>query len=113
MARASELNAYKTGYGEFAWQMREAAHRILFTVAQSNAMNGFDSDTIVKLVTPWWQTALIALNTAFGILAGAGVAGYIAVWCIGFFGGRRKPKADEAADAEAEADNRGRRNENI
>ncbi len=105
MARASELNAYKTGYGEFAWQMREAAHRILFTVAQSNAMNGFDSDTIVKLVTPWWQTALIALNTAFGILAGAGVAGYIAVWCIEFFGGRRKPKADEAADAEAEADN--------
>lgn len=111
MARASELNAYKTGYGEFAWQMREAAHRILFTVAQSNAMNGFDSDTIVKLVTPWWQTALIALNTAFGILAGAGVAGYIAVWCIEFFGGRRKPKADGAADAEA--DNRGRRNENI
>lgn len=101
MARASELNNYKTGYGEFAWAMREAAHRILYTTAQSNALNGFDSDTIVRLVTPWWQTALIAMNTVFGILGGAGLAGYIAVLCIEKFGVKKKsghPEASEGAD---------------
>ena len=45
-------------------------------------MNGFDSDTIVRLVTPWWQTALLALSSVTGVLAGVGVAGYVAVWCV-------------------------------
>lgn len=95
IARASELNNYRTGYGEFAWAMREAAHRILFTVAQSNALNGFDSDTIVRLVTPWWQTALLALSSVTGVLAGVGVAGYVAVWCVEKFGKKKREDATE------------------
>lgn len=86
IAAASELNKYRSGYGAFAWKMREAAHRILYTVSQSNAMNGYDSDTRVILITPWWQKALLAFNVTFGILGCAGVAGYIVLECFEKFG---------------------------
>ena len=76
IAAASELNKYKSGYGQFAWAMRESAHRILYVVAQSNALNGFDSDTRIILITPWWQTLLLSLNIVFGIALGASVIGY-------------------------------------
>ncbi len=41
--------------------LRQAAHRILYTVANSNAMNGIDSNVRIVTVTPWWQTALYCL----------------------------------------------------
>lgn len=41
--------------------MRQATHRILYTVANSNAMNGLSSSQEVVQVTPWWQTALYVL----------------------------------------------------
>ena len=42
-------------------QMREAMHKILYTVVNSNAMNGLsDADRLVS-VTPWWQTAIYGL----------------------------------------------------
>ena len=41
--------------------MRQACHRILYTVANSNAMNGLSSSTTIVSVTPWWQTALYCL----------------------------------------------------
>ena len=70
--------------------MREAAHRILYTVSQSNAMNGYDSDTRVILITPWWQKALLAFNVTFGILGCAGVAGYIVLECFEKFGKKKE-----------------------
>ena len=42
--------------------MRQATKRILYTVANSNAMNGYSSSTQIVKVTPWWQTALYALD---------------------------------------------------
>ena len=42
-------------------QMREAMHKILYTVVNSNAMNGLSEADRLKLVTPWWQLALFAL----------------------------------------------------
>lgn len=48
--------------------MRDATHRILYTVANSNAMNGIDTETRIVAVTPWWQTALIALDVVIGVL---------------------------------------------
>ena len=48
--------------------MRQASHRILYTVANSNAMNGFDADTRIVAVTPWWQTALVALMVVLAVL---------------------------------------------
>ncbi len=41
--------------------MRQATHRILYVVANSNAMNGISSSTKIVSVTPWWQTALYVL----------------------------------------------------
>ena len=49
-------------------QMREAMHNILYTVVNSNAMNGLSEADTMKQVTPWWQTALIALIVVFGVL---------------------------------------------
>lgn len=48
--------------------MRQATHRILYTVANSNAMNGFTDETEIVAVTPWWQIALIALVVVVAVL---------------------------------------------
>lgn len=40
---------------------RTAAHRYLYAVANSNAMNGVDADTVVKNIIPTWQYAYVAL----------------------------------------------------
>jgi len=58
---------------DIAQAMRESTHRILYTVANSCAMNGFTADTKIVSVTPWWQTALYALDVllAVGTVASA------------------------------------------
>ncbi len=48
--------------------MRQATHRILYTVANSNAMNGISSTAKIVSVTPWWQTALYALIAVCGVM---------------------------------------------
>ncbi|MBO5328243.1 MAG: glycoside hydrolase family 3 C-terminal domain-containing protein [Clostridia bacterium] len=76
---ASELNKYKEGYGELAWAMRESAHRILYTVVHSNAMNGWDSNTEIVVLTPWWKHALTAVQIAVGTVFGLSVLAYAAL----------------------------------
>lgn len=49
--------------------MRQATHRILYTVANSNAMNSVTADTKIVAVTPWWKTALIAVDVVLAVLA--------------------------------------------
>lgn len=53
--------------------MREATHRILYTVANSNAMNGISSTQQVVAVTPWWQMALYALCGVMGVMTAVSV----------------------------------------
>lgn len=48
--------------------MRDAARRILYTVANSNAMNGLGEDVQVVELRTWWQDAFIAMDVAFGVL---------------------------------------------
>ena len=48
--------------------MREAAHRVLYTVVRSSAMNRMTKDTKVVKITPAWQTALTSLEITFGVL---------------------------------------------
>jgi beta-glucosidase len=43
-------------------------HKILYTVVHSNAMNGLSSADRLQLVTPWWQTAFIALDVVLAAL---------------------------------------------
>ncbi|WP_417802381.1 glycoside hydrolase family 3 N-terminal domain-containing protein, partial [Thermophilibacter provencensis] len=54
--------------------MRESSHRILYTVANSSAMNGIDADTRIVEVTPWWQIALPALVVVILVLAVLSIA---------------------------------------
>ena len=42
-------------------EMKEAMHNILYTVANSNAMNGLSVNDRIELITTWWQWALYAL----------------------------------------------------
>ena len=49
-------------------EMREAMHRILYTVVNSNAMNGWDENTQIVDVTPWWQMAFYALIVCAAVL---------------------------------------------
>ncbi len=68
-----QFDAYKEGYGELAWAMRESAHRILYTVVHSAAMNGYDSNTTISYVLTWWQTTLIVTDVVFGVATAAGL----------------------------------------
>lgn len=72
------LNEYDEGYGELAWAMREAAHHILYTVVQSNAMNGISAGTRVIKVTPVWQTALGVSVYVLGALLVLSAGGFVA-----------------------------------
>ena len=49
--------------------MRQATARILYTVANSNAMNGVSPNMQVVEVTTWWQIAFIVGDVVFGLLA--------------------------------------------
>lgn len=63
-------------YGNFAWAMRESAHRILYTVVHSNAMNGTAASDKVYTVTPPWVNVLTGAEIAIGVLFGLSVAAF-------------------------------------
>ena len=46
----------------------EAVHRMLYGSSRSAAMNGLSATTRIVQITPWWQTALIAVDAVLGIL---------------------------------------------
>lgn len=46
---------------------REATHRILYTYANSNAMNGVSSGTQIVHVTPWWKMTIQVSTVVFGV----------------------------------------------
>lgn len=73
-ASSSELNAYKTGYGNLAWAMRESAHRILYHTVHSNVMNGINANTRFIKITPWWINVVTALKITSGVLMGLSLA---------------------------------------
>jgi beta-glucosidase len=52
--------------------MRDSLHRILYTVANSNAMNGISTADRMKTVTPWWQLVIYGIMAlaAIGTIAG-------------------------------------------
>lgn len=76
MMKAEDLDACRPGSGhaDVAWGMREAMHRILYTVVHSNAMNGVSANTVIETVTPWWQTAVLCAQIGTGALCLAALA---------------------------------------
>ncbi|MGX8698791.1 MAG: glycoside hydrolase family 3 N-terminal domain-containing protein, partial [bacterium] len=53
--------------------MHEATKRIMYTVANSNAMNGVSATMQVVEVTPWWKTAILVGDVVFGALAAGSI----------------------------------------
>lgn len=66
------------GYGYVAQAMRVSAQRILYTVANSNAMNFFGDGTIVKTYDPEWykvrDNLVVTTSILFGISAALAIA---------------------------------------
>jgi beta-glucosidase len=56
-----DLNKLYNNDPDVAQAMRQATHRILYTVANSNAMNGLSENQEIVAITPWWKMALYAL----------------------------------------------------
>lgn len=54
--------------GNIILQLKETNHRIYYTYAHTNLMNGLSSAYTVVGVTPWWKPTLIAINVAFGVI---------------------------------------------
>lgn len=48
--------------------LRDTAHYYLYTIANSAVMNGYNTDSIVVSVTPWWQPVMYSLITLFTVL---------------------------------------------
>ena len=63
-------------HANMAWAMREAAHRVLYTVVQSNAMNAITSGTRFITVTPAWVNVIKGFQVATGILFGLSVVAF-------------------------------------
>ena len=73
---ANQLNEYRND-ANIVNAMRQASGRILYTVVNSNAMNGFTINTDVTGSLAWWQSALIAADVIFGVLAAAAAAMFV------------------------------------
>ncbi|MBO4989757.1 MAG: glycoside hydrolase family 3 C-terminal domain-containing protein [Clostridia bacterium] len=60
-----------TDDGNIIVQLKEVSHRIFYTYAHTNLMNGLSSAYTVVSVTPWWQPTVIAINAVLcaGIVA--------------------------------------------
>lgn len=71
------FTSYASGYGELAWNMRLASKNILYTVVNSNAMNGIDGDFTSETITPAWEIAVPVITR---------VSLVIFVWAAAFYG---------------------------
>jgi beta-glucosidase len=57
--------------------LRQGYHYLLYTLANSNYMNGVnESSHVVNLMT-WWRAALMGLEALFGVLLIISLAGYV------------------------------------
>jgi len=76
MTRVDKLKKYDiTQDPALANRMREATHRILYTVANSNALNGMAPSAKIVTVIPWWR----ALIYGVGVVGVVGLAASIAM----------------------------------
>ena len=57
--------------------VRQAAHRVLYVIANSAAMNGISADSRMVPVMPLWQKWLIAADVGVALLAAAGIVAVV------------------------------------
>lgn len=58
--------------------LRERVHEMLYTFANSNAMNGHTTNAMYVSVTPWWKAALIAIDVVLGVVTVGAAGMYVA-----------------------------------
>lgn len=91
---SNKLENYAEGYGKLAWSMRDATKKILYTVVNSNAMNGFSTASEVSAVTPVWQIAVpVVTRISIALLVLVSV-GYALLWTVNFMADRRSEKKE-------------------
>ena len=81
-AESSALYKYSEGYGNLAWAMREEAHRILYVVVNSIAMNGYSASTRFVTITPQWINILEGAKLGVTVSLGIAAAFYFIVTLI-------------------------------
>lgn len=80
IAKVNPYKQFKKEHGEMAWQMREAAHRILYATVHSIAMNGISPEAQLIRIVPGWQVAVITLDCLFGAMFAASVTGAVLIY---------------------------------
>lgn len=53
--------------------MRERAHEVLYVLVNSASMNGFDSDTLIVKITPWYFNVITIVQVTSGVLLGLSI----------------------------------------
>jgi len=79
---AGIFDGYAEGYANVARQMKLAAKRILYATVHSNAMNGFDSNVVIRTVTPEWKKTLDGAKTALIIAFAVCVCAFVALTAL-------------------------------
>lgn len=82
--------------------MRESAHSILYTVVNSNAMNGVTGDSSFDSLVPAWQIALPVMTRVMLVLFIWSAIGYVAVWTVSLIKDRKKTPSVSDAEIEPE-----------
>lgn len=82
-----------------AWAMRESAHRILYMVVHSNAMNGIGTGTKIIVYEPEWigQLQMIVQGVTIAFIASAVFVGVMSVCAIGVRASERKKERSGAS----------------
>ena len=81
---------------EFAAHLRESVKTIIYNVARTHTFNGITRESIVKVITPWWQIVLYLIIALFAVLTAA--AATMLVLTIVF---KRKRQSETAISEEA------------
>lgn len=93
------FSSYSEGYGKFAWAMRDAAKKVLYTVVNSNTMNGFTGDTTVTNITPAWEIAIPVVTRVLLALFVWSAVGYgllfVTEAVVNSFAKRKSEKGEE------------------
>ena len=83
---------------------RQAAHRYLYAVANSNAMNGVDAGTTVKNIIPAWQYGYIAIVIGVALMWFFGFKAVRALWASKRYLAKKAERAAKKAAKKAAKD---------
>lgn len=93
-AKGDELWQGYESNATVASALRESAHRILYTVLNSFAMDGVSAGTRYVPIVPWYYGVLTAAQVITGVLTGICLAFAVASYLYPFMGRKRKSKEE-------------------